>query len=188
MGKNVAMLGLAILVVSLSVLVIIGFTAGIANPLPWISLILLVVVILAHNKIVQKRYLSWDDSYSVGIDSMDTDHKRLIHLINNLQTAIDYKTDTQFERQTLDEVIDYTKYHFKREEDFMQEHGYADYQAHKTEHENMISKVNAFVKAYEDDEAGAIQSLLEFLKYWLINHINGTDQQYSEFFASKGIK
>ncbi|RKZ46276.1 MAG: hypothetical protein DRQ58_08915, partial [Gammaproteobacteria bacterium] len=81
MGRNLIMLGMAILIVLLIALIAIGFMSGISSPLPWISLVILVVVILAHNKIVGSRYLTWKDSYSVGIESIDNDHKKLIHLI-----------------------------------------------------------------------------------------------------------
>jgi len=188
MGRNLIMLGMAILIVLLIALIIIGFLSGISNPLPWISLVVLAAVILAHNKIVGSRYLTWKDSYSVGIDSIDNDHKKLIHLINNLQTAIDYKTDRQFESLTMDEVVDYTHYHFDREERFMEDNDYPDFVPHKAKHEEMISNVNKFVEAYERDESGAIESLLAYLKSWLIAHINGTDQEYSEFLISKGVK
>jgi len=188
MGRNLIMLGMAILIVLLIALIIIGFLSGISNPLPWISLVVLAAVILAHNKIVGSRYLTWKDSYSVGIDSIDNDHKKLIHLINNLQTAIDYKTDRQFESLTMDEVVDYTHYHFDREEGLMEDNSYPDFIPHKAKHEEMIAKVNKYVEAYERDESGAIESLLAYLKSWLIAHINGTDQEYSEFLISKGVK
>jgi hemerythrin len=193
MGRNLIMLGMAILVVSLVVFIIIGFLSGISNPLPWISMALLAAVIIMHNRIVKNRYLEWDESYSVGIESIDNDHKKLIHLINNLQTAMDYKTDNVFEKQTLAEVIDYTKYHFAREEDLMEKNGYSDFVAHKAQHEKMITKVTALVETYEMDESegiksGAIESLHMYLKSWLINHINGTDQEYSEYLISKGVK
>ena len=188
MGRNLIMLGMAILVVSLIALIVIGFLSGISNPLPWISLAILTVVILVHNKIVKRRYLTWKDSYSVGIESIDNDHKKLIHLINNLQTAIDYKTDKLFERQTLDEVLDYTEYHFRREEHLMENNGYPDFVPHKEKHEKMIEKIGEYVKAYEKGESGAIESLLTYLRSWLINHICGTDQEYSEFLISKGVE
>ncbi len=154
---------------------------------------ILAIVILTHNRIVKYRYLEWKESYSVGIESIDNDHKKLIQLINNLQTAIDYKTNNEFEKKTLAEVIDYTKYHFSREEDLMENNGYSDFVAHKAQHEKMIAKVTELVQAYEKDEsegikAGAIESLLMYLKSWLINHINGTDQEYSEYLISKGVK
>jgi hemerythrin-like metal-binding protein len=188
MGKKLLMLAMATLVVSLLALIIIGFLSGISNPIAWISLVILVLVVFLHNKLVKRRYLSWQDSYSVGIESIDNDHKKLIHLINNLQTAIDYKTDKLFEKQTLDEVIDYTRYHFKREEELMENHGYAEIVPHKAQHEKMIEQVGAFTQAYEKDDSGAIESLLDYLKSWLIKHINGTDQEYSEFLISKGVK
>ncbi len=188
MGRNLIMLGMAILVVSLIALIVIGFLSGISNPLPWISLAILIVVILVHNKIVKSRYLTWNDSYSVGIESIDNDHKKLIHLINNLQTAVDYKTDRLFEKQTLDEVIDYTHYHFGREEEFMEKYDYPDFVPHKAKHKEMIEKVNELVQSYEKDESGAIESLLAYLKSWLINHICATDQEYSEFLISKGVE
>lgn len=188
MGRNLIMFGMAILVVSLIVLIIVGFLSGITNPLPWISIVALGAVIFIHHKIVEKRYLTWNDSYSVGIESIDNDHKKLIHLINNLQTAIDYKTDQQFEKQTMNEVIDYTVYHFTREEEIMEKNEYPDVVPHKAQHKKMIDKVNEFVKAYEEGESEAIESLLKYLKAWLINHINGTDQEYSEFLIAKGVK
>lgn len=188
MGKNLIMLGMAILIVSLIALIVIGFLSGISNPLPWISLAILVTVILVHNKIVKKRYLTWKDSYSVGIESIDNDHKKLLHLINNLQTAVDYKTDKLFERQTMDEVIDYTKYHFNREEGLVEQNDYPNFVPHKAKHEKMIEKVNEYAQAYEEDESAAIESLLAYLKSWLINHICATDQEYSEFLISKGVE
>lgn len=188
MGRNLIMLGMAILVVSLIALIVVGFLSGITNPLPWISLAILIIVIFAHNTIVKRRYLTWKDNYSVGIESIDNDHKKLLHLINNLQTAIDYKTDKLFERQTLDEVLDYTKYHFRREEGLMENNGYPDFVPHKEKHDKMIEVVNKYVHAYEKGESDAIESLLAYLKSWLINHINGTDQEYSEFLISKGVE
>ena len=188
MIRNLIMLGMAILVISLITLIIFGFLSGISNPIAWISLLTLIAVVLLHNKIVKKRYLEWKDNYSVGIESIDNDHKKLIHLINNLQTAIDYKTDKQFERQTLDEVIDYTQYHFKREEDLMESNGYPDLIPHKPTHAKLIEEVNHYVEKYEKDDDAAIEALLAYLKLWLIKHINGTDQEYSEFLISKGVK
>ena len=188
MIRNLVMLVMAIPVVALISITVVGFLSGISNPLPWITLAALIILILIHNKIVKNKYLEWKDSYSVGIESIDNDHKKLIHLINNLQTVINYRTDVQFERQTLEEVIDYTHYHFKREEDFMERFDYPDYLPHKDKHDKMIESVNEYVKAYNDGDSNALESLLSFLKLWLIKHINGTDQEYSEFLISKGVK
>jgi len=48
MGRNLIMLGMAILIVLLIALIVIGFMSGISNPLPWISLVILAAVILQN--------------------------------------------------------------------------------------------------------------------------------------------
>ena len=59
----------------------------------------------------------------VGIDSIDQQHKKLISLINSLQTAVDYKAGAEFEREALDALVDYTKTHFSYEEGLMEQNG-----------------------------------------------------------------
>ena len=188
MGRHLITFGMAILIVLLIGLVVAGFSSGITIILPWIALAALILVIWASTKLTKRRYLTWKDSYSVGIESIDKDHKKLLHLINNLQTEVDYKTDKLHEKQTLDDVVDYTHYHFDREEGLMEDNGYPDFVAHKAEHKEMIEKVNEFVLEFETDEEDSLEGLLAYLKSWLINHINGTDQKYSEFLISKGVK
>jgi hemerythrin len=41
---------------------------------------------------------------------------------------------------------------------------------------------------YQSDEDSAMQNAIDFLKDWLIKHINGTDKQYSKFLIDKGAK
>jgi len=130
--------------------------------------------------------VDWKDEYSVGIESIDQQHKKLINLINMLQTTVDYSTGEEFERECLAAVVDYTKTHFVYEEGLMSKYGYPDFEAHKAQHQKMIDKVNDLLADYEDHPESAMKEALDFLKQWLIRHINGTDKQYSEFLLSKG--
>lgn len=161
---------------------------GIDNPVPWIMIVVLLTVPYIHKKVTARQYLSWNDNLSVGIDVIDEDHKKLIGLINTLQTAVMYSSGETYERQALQEVVDYTVYHFKREEDLMSEHGYPNFEEHKKSHHKMIEEVNKLVDEYENNRDNAICDLTKFLKSWLIKHIAGTDQQYSQFLIDKGVK
>ncbi|MEA1889724.1 MAG: bacteriohemerythrin, partial [Pseudomonadota bacterium] len=131
---------------------------------------------------------TWKEEYSVGIDSIDQQHKKLLSLINQLQTAVDYSTGKEFEREALDELVTYTKDHFSYEEGLMEKNAYPDFVAHKAQHVKMIRKVEDVLAEYDRDPETAMSNALNFLKDWLINHINGTDKEYSSFLIEKGVK
>ena len=135
-----------------------------------------------------RPYVEWKDEYSVGIESIDLQHKTLLVLINQLQTAVEYSTGELFEQAALDSLVDYTKKHFSYEEGLMKKYGYAEYESHKAQHDQMIQKVEHVLQEYKRDSDNAMQQASDFLKGWLINHINGTDKQYSEYLIGKGAE
>ena len=187
MFKSLGTFGMVLLMVTALVMVALGFLIGPDHPLPWIMLAIVIAIPFIHNKRVANRYLVWKDEYSVGIEEMDNDHKKLLNLINQLQTAVHYYTGKEFEEKALDELVDYTKTHFKKEEKLMEDNDYADLEAHKLQHQQFIDKVNHSVEQYKKDSDVTITDTLKFLKEWLINHINGTDKEYGKVLNEKGI-
>lgn len=188
MNQNARMFGVALLILTLIVAVILGFMAGPASPLTWFLVALLVVVPFIHRKLAARHYVEWKSDYSVGIDSIDQQHKKLLALINQLQTAVDYSTGEEFEREALDELVGYTKTHFSYEEGLLQQHDYPDFEPHKAQHEKMIKEVGKVLSEYEQDHDTAMRNAADYLKSWLINHINGTDKEYSSYLISRGVK
>ncbi|MCK5665326.1 MAG: hemerythrin family protein [Thiotrichaceae bacterium] len=188
MFKSIGTFGIVLLMITALILVALGFsTMGIAHPLPWIMLIVVAAIPFIHNKMSAKRYLVWDDAYSVGVEEMDNDHKKLINLINQLQTSVDYYTGKEFELKALDELVDYTKTHFKKEEKLLEESDYADLASHKIQHTQFIEKINQAAEDYKNNADATIVDTLKFLREWLINHINGTDKEYTQTLNNKGI-
>ena len=182
------MFGVSLLILTLVIAVILRLLAAPAHPLTWLLVVMLLAVPFVYNKLATRKYLIWKDAYSVGIDSIDQQHKKLVNLINHLQTAIDYSTGEQFERDALDELVDYTKTHFSYEEGLMRDNDYRDFEAHKAQHEEMFKKVGEVLAEYEKDQDTAMSNAVKYLKGWLINHINGTDKQYSSYLIGKGVK
>lgn len=187
MLHKIRSLGLSLLIVLAFIAIAIGFMFGLDNPVPWVMIAVLLTLPFIHKKMTARHFVTWDDSYSVGIKVIDDDHKKLMQLINNLQSSVLYPTDEAFERAALDELVAYTKYHFKREEEMMQEYGYPDFDDHKKQHEAMIETVGRYLERYEKDREGTILELNLMLKDWLIKHISGTDQEYCEFLHEKGV-
>jgi hemerythrin-like metal-binding protein len=186
--NKVRMFGVAVLILVLITAVILGLVVSPGNPLTWLLIAALVLLPILHRRLNASRFIEWKPEYSVGIESIDNQHRKLIGLINALQTAVDYSTGEEFERQALEELVDYTRTHFKYEEGLMEQNGYPDFEPHRAEHERMIAQVDEVMEAYRQDQDNAMRNAITFLKGWLVNHINGTDQQYSKFLIDKGVK
>ncbi len=187
MRQSLQTFSLSLFIVLALLVIGIGFMFGIDNPVPWIMIAVLAALPFIHKRITARHFVTWDPSLSVGIVAIDEDHKKLLTLINNLQTAVYYPTCDACERATLKELVDYTKYHFEREEALLTQHNYPEFEAHKREHEAMIARVGQFLDAYEKDREGTVEKMAGFLKTWLIDHIAGTDQKYSAYLHGKGV-
>jgi len=187
-NKRMCMFGVSLLILTLIIGAILGLLVNPSSPITWALIAMLVIIPFVHSRLSSSQFVEWKDDYSVGIDSIDQQHKKLLNLINQLQTAVDYSTGEQFEREALDELVDYTKTHFSYEEGLMRDNDYPDFEAHKLQHEKMFKKVEEVLSEYEQDHDTAMSNAAEFLKDWLIKHINGTDKEYSSYLIGKGVK
>lgn len=178
----------AAIIALIIVAIFLGFLSSMTNPISWILIIVLALIPLIYKKTSQSNQLQWQEEYSVGIESLDNDHKKLINLLNQFTTAYDYAMSEDFERQALSNLIAYTKYHFEREENLLVEHNFIDVEAHKKQHKAMIAQVESFVTLYDEKGHDALSEVSNFLKEWLINHINGTDKEYTQCLTAHGVK
>ena len=188
MNRNIGMLGFVVLILALITAVILKLVADPTSPVTWALVALLLVIPFAYRRMSARDFIEWKDEYNTGIASIDQQHRKLVNLINQLQTAVNYSTGEEFEREALDELVDYTKTHFGYEEGLMEKYGYPDFEPHKAQHRKLITQVEAVLTEYEQDHDRAMSNAVTFLKNWLISHINGTDKQYSSFLIEKGAR
>lgn len=178
LSKGISMFLLSVIIMALLITTLLGFMLGFSHPLPWILIAFLILIPYIHEKIISRQYIEWDSSMDTGIELIDTDHKILIGLINQLQNATDYKVDENNIDKIMDELLNYTLYHFEREELLMRDNNYPGYKQHKQLHQNMILKMDECMQTYKSNPENTIDKTLNFLKHWLINHIKGDDKQY----------
>ena len=134
------------------------------------------------------KKIAWTDSYSVGIEKIDKQHKQLVEMINQLIDAHDTSVRSEMVSDTLTSMTNYAMSHFQTEEDLLREHQYPQYDDHHTEHMAFIRKTAEMASAAIKLEQSVPVELLSYLKEWLINHILKSDMQYKVFFSEKGIE
>jgi len=132
-------------------------------------------------------YVTWDASYSVKVSRCDEDHKKLFSLINGLHDAISTGKGPGVSKQIVEELIDYTKYHFHAEERLMEKAKYPDLPLHRLDHQEFVKQVRQFKQDLAEGNASQSLSILAFLNEWLTRHIKLTDQRYSAHLNANGI-
>ena len=132
--------------------------------------------------------IEWDDKYSVGISKIDDEHRQFIDIINMAIATNERNDDSGELREVLYRITKYALNHFSTEENYMIEFNYPEYQYHKEEHHDFSRKVLAYCKRVADGDSQISNEILEYLKRWLINHIQVTDKKYVDCFIRNGLK
>jgi len=132
--------------------------------------------------------MTWNEQMSVGVKVLDEDHKKLVAMINELHEGLKAGHGKDVLGKILDGLVSYTKFHFQREQQLFARTGYPEAEAHKKLHDDLTKQV---LDVQSKFKSGAVTCLsldvMEFLKNWLTNHIQGTDKKYGPHLNSKGI-
>ncbi len=122
--------------------------------------------------------LVWQEDLDTGIDVIDMQHRRIVEMINQLESARLSGSQVAIV-EVLDELVDYTLSHFAFEETLMEQAGYAFSAAHRRVHEIFGKRVQDYRLRFEAGE-DILDELRTMLARWLFNHIRGDDKAYSE--------
>lgn len=119
----------------------------------------------------------WRDSYNVGNQRVDEQHKYLVKLINDLFQALGAKDGNDKLKIIFIELVNYTINHFTGEESLMRAAKYSALIDHKSEHLYFINKIKELRGKFNEGNNQVKMETLNFLKDWLLNHISGTDKK-----------
>ena len=130
-------------------------------------------------------HIVWTDDFSVGVDELNYQHKRLVGMINRL---IDLTTLTRPDPsvikvaygKVLSDMVQYAAVHFDSEERYLKSIGYTDFDNHVEEHKSFASKASELEQKAEQGELD-IAGTSQFLQSWLSAHILHSDMDYRKF-------
>lgn len=124
------------------------------------------------------------NDYHTGIDFIDEEHAKLFEIANR---AYDLLTN-QFVTDKYDAIVavleelrDYTKYHFNHEEEYMKSINYPKRFSQLHQHTQFINKLESYnLKEIDVNQQEGLLEILDFLALWLQSHIKGMDKKIGE--------
>ena len=131
----------------------------------------------------------WQDSLSVGIETIDNQHKSLFQALSDLQKAAQASGERLALQRLFTFLARYTVEHFRDEEVLMRGCNYSRYEAHKAEHDALAKQVLDVQAKYRSGATAALSmEVMNFLKNWLVKHIMGIDKKYTPYLNQRGVK
>lgn len=127
--------------------------------------------------------IAWQESYSLGNESVDVQHRQLFELLSdNISACLDGSSIEKL-KQTLDFLVNYTVKHFYDEESLQVQYNYPDYKRHKQLHEDFKETVAGIVHKFEEEGSTAelCNDLSIIVARWLVNHITREDKKIGEY-------
>jgi len=131
--------------------------------------------------------IEWTPALSVGITEIDEQHKVLVKYVNDLHEAMSKGKGKDVTGPLLDGLVKYTTDHFAVEEKYFEQFNYPKTVQHIQEHRKLVAQVVDFKKQFDEGTVGLTIPLMDFLSNWLVNHIQGTDKQYTACFQEHGL-
>lgn len=124
-------------------------------------------------------FLEWRPDFELGLNDIDTQHKRLVGLINSLHDSMAMGAPQEELADILRDLVQYTRIHFSYEENVMRARRYPLLAKHMREHEELAAQVTRFRADFCAGRIALSISLLNFLKTWLREHILQSDRAYA---------
>ena len=123
----------------------------------------------------------WKDEYKIGLDLVDDQHKRLFEIAGEIYDLVRLNEEMdKFDEivEVIQELKDYTVFHFEAEEAYMLEIKYPKFFSHKVLHQEFIQKVNSVnITSLDEDQTKYLFEMLTFVLDWLQNHILKIDTE-----------
>ena len=141
---------------------------------------------MKKNEKINKVNEPWSDYLSLGIRSVDMQHKRFFMMLDDLRKNFTESQKTgdiineDLKNQMLSDLEDYTVYHFRTEENLMHDSNYPDIEIHIQQHNLFIKKLAEFRTAYKFQSQVLMEQMIGFLGKWFLVHISDYDKKYVE--------
>lgn len=123
----------------------------------------------------------FSDEYLTGISLIDKEHRELFRIIGEVQQLIN--NDLAFDKfddivSLLEELKEYTKFHFADEEEYMKSINYEGLDAQRRAHDAFIARLEEIdLTQIDEHQQEILEEILAFLTEWLVNHILHSDKK-----------
>jgi hemerythrin-like metal-binding protein len=132
--------------------------------------------------------ITWGPKLEIGIEIIDSQHRRLVDLINELDEAIEGGRAGDVVGNTLQGLIDYTHTHFRTEQELLKKHDYEDFALHCREHRIFTDQIEIYQDRLNAGSLNLSGNVMSYMRGWLLTHIGSSDRAYTRTLKDAGVQ
>lgn len=133
--------------------------------------------------------LVWKQVYSSNFEILDNQHKKIIRIVNELNSACQHMHDRAEILELLKEMDFYALDHFSEEEFYMKKYNYPEYNQHYLTHQYFKKKYRAIRENFIYEKTDTVYTialhLLAIMDKWLKNHLDNEDYKLALFLKNQ---
>lgn len=126
-------------------------------------------------------FFEWADDLVIDRGPIDADHLQLVAAVNELHTATTLGTGHEVVGDIIERLIDYTRQHFRREEQIMASAQFPGLLGHQAAHQKIIREIENLQIAHGIGSITVASQLSTLLRDWLSLHIRRSDKELLVF-------
>ncbi len=127
------------------------------------------------------------EEHSVGVTVFDQEHERLVTLMGQIHATVQEKHDRALAQNLMESLIHQTQAHFEHEESVMDNIEFPEREAHVAEHAALIQQAKELLQKVQNGGISAL-AIPNFLKSWLIPHMQIMDRKYAAAMRRHGLR
>ncbi len=129
---------------------------------------------------ILNKFIDWNEKYIIGVDFIDKQHKLLVDQLNT--TFVFFNEDKiLIALDALERFVVTIENHFIAEENMMKKRGYPAADEHYILHTKLLHQIKKLYEFIREDKAILNLEVFDFLKSWLLDHIQQSDKELGIF-------
>lgn len=123
-------------------------------------------------------HLTWNPTYSLNVDDMDNQQRKLFTIINHLIDTFENGSNDYL--PVFRHLIDYISNEFHQEHASMMIANYQGFFSHTRQHRIFIERIEEYLSNYAGGDASMGFKMISFLKSWVSKHTTTLDVHFGE--------
>lgn len=132
--------------------------------------------------------MEWSEGLVTGDAVIDSQHRTLFKMINELHEAILTKRSKEVTSAIIDALERYVGYHFNVERQLMEASGYPAARVHMKLHEDIVTRTRQTIQSYRTNGLAMGITFTQVLARTLVEHILGEDKQLVQWSRLNGVQ